>query len=82
MRGFIARNLPAVLYRIIHHEPKPVHRLNPCIPSAVSEVIRKAMARNPDRRYASVAAFGDRLRAVTRRNDRAPGEKRNAQVGA
>lgn len=47
-------------------EPKLLHEVDPTIPRAVSAVVKKAMSRNPDHRYADVDAFGSAFAAAAR----------------
>ena len=54
----------AVLNAIVHDEPRPVKELRPGFPAEVQGVIRKALAKDPARRYASAAEMAADLRAL------------------
>ena len=43
----------AILHAIVHEEPRAVKDLRPGFPAEIAGVIRKALAKDPDRRYAS-----------------------------
>ena len=48
--------------RVLQHTPEPIESLRPDVPPAISAAISKAMSRNPDDRFASVAEFAEALR--------------------
>ena len=51
--------LPALLINaILNQTPEPASRLNPSIPAPLDEVILKALARDPARRYQSASELG------------------------
>jgi len=59
-----------ILYHVLSKEPAPLDSIRPSLPSGLSEVVYKAMAREADDRYASAADFTTALipfagRAVT-----------------
>jgi serine/threonine-protein kinase len=54
----------AVMYRIIHEDPAPLSSYLPEYPPELDEVIRKALAKNRDLRYASARDFAFDLLAV------------------
>ena len=51
-----------VLFHTIHHEPSSPHTLDPNIPRSVAAICLKALAKRPERRYASCQKFADDLR--------------------
>jgi eukaryotic-like serine/threonine-protein kinase len=51
---------------ILNHIPPPVSKLNHAVNQAVSQVIHKAMAKDPFHRFASVREFGDCLQKASR----------------
>src|SRR5579863_5675511 len=51
-----------VLYNVIHQEPEPPRKRYPRIPPELEAVCLKAMAKRPEKRYASCADFAADLR--------------------
>ena len=47
---------------MLHDEPRPPRSLNPSLPRNLDTVCLKAMAREPQQRYATAGAFADDLR--------------------
>ena len=47
----------AVLYSVVHEEPKPVAELRDGVPAALRQIIPKALSKNPDDRYQTVDAM-------------------------
>jgi tetratricopeptide (TPR) repeat protein len=54
----------AVLNAIAHDEPRPVKELRPGFPTELAHVIRKALAKDPDKRYASAREMAGELRGL------------------
>jgi serine/threonine protein kinase/Flp pilus assembly protein TadD len=54
----------AVLNAIVHEEPRPVKELRPGFPAGIEQVIRRALAKDPARRYASARELAADLRAL------------------
>jgi eukaryotic-like serine/threonine-protein kinase len=50
-----------VLAKVINEKPASIHRLRDTIPQAVSDVIDRALAKQPADRYSSARAFGEAL---------------------
>ncbi len=48
--------------RIMHHVPQPLSALRNDVPPAIEAAITKAMSRNPNDRFATVAEFAEALR--------------------
>ncbi len=61
---FDGENQFVVIHQIVGHTPAPPSTLNPDVPAAMDEVIARAMAKNPDERYATAREFGLALRVV------------------
>jgi serine/threonine protein kinase len=51
---FSASTAAGFLYQIIGEDPVPPSRLRPDLPPALQEIILRALAKNPDRRYQSM----------------------------
>jgi dienelactone hydrolase len=45
----------SILYSIVHEEPKRLKAINPAAPPEIERVIQRALAKNPESRYASAA---------------------------
>jgi serine/threonine-protein kinase len=78
---FTGDNQFIVIHQIVSHEPAPPSSLNPEVPIAMDEVIARAMAKNPDERYATAREFALALRAVAQQMNEASGVQ-GADVGA
>lgn len=61
-RPFEGDSLHAVLYRVLQHEPEPLHVVAPAIPRAISDVIARAMAKDPALRFQSATELRDAIR--------------------
>jgi serine/threonine protein kinase len=59
---FLAASEDAVIEAIRHLNPPPVSSINPKVSVSLSQVLCKAMAKDPRHRFASVKEFGDYLR--------------------
>jgi serine/threonine protein kinase len=56
-RPFQGDTISTVMYRVLNEDPPPVRSLNPRVSEALSQVVRKAMAKSPMNRYPSAAAL-------------------------
>ncbi len=74
---FMVPDPVAMLMQHIQLEPEPPHVRRPEIPPALSAVVLKAMAKAPEERYPSIAAFFDALREAI-----APGRSLAELMGA
>jgi len=52
-KPFIGDNLSTIVYKIVHEEPQRVTDINQSLPPGYEDVIRRALAKNPDDRYQS-----------------------------
>ena len=52
-KPFIGDNLSTIIYKIVHEEPQRVTDINQSLPPGYENVIRRALAKNPDDRYQS-----------------------------
>jgi serine/threonine-protein kinase len=71
----------AVLYAVANEEPEPVETLNSGVPPELPRVIHKALQKDPDGRYASVAELIDHLRALRTRLDHPTWERMVSPLG-
>jgi serine/threonine-protein kinase len=78
---FDGENQFAVIHQIVGHNPAPPSTLNSDVPPAMDEVMARAMAKNPDERYATAREFGLALRVVAQHMGAASGNP-NADVAA
>ncbi len=60
-KPFSADHLPTLLYRIVREDPAPLSRLNATLAPEVDTVLRKALAKDPEARYAECTTFVDAL---------------------
>jgi serine/threonine protein kinase/Tfp pilus assembly protein PilF len=56
-RAFDAESLHSVLYKVMQAEPRPVRQLAPDLPIPLVQVLEKAMAKDPARRFPDAGAF-------------------------
>lgn len=47
----------SVMFAHVHEQPRPVHDLNPLLPSTIDFILQRALAKKPEERFPSVAAF-------------------------
>ncbi len=60
-RPFAADYLPSLLYKICREDPAPPERLNRTLAPETSEVLRRALAKDPAQRFTSCTEFVDEL---------------------
>jgi tRNA A-37 threonylcarbamoyl transferase component Bud32 len=58
-RAFAGPSVPEILQKLAYEDPAPVTRLAPSLPPAADAVVRMAMAKAPESRYASARSFRD-----------------------
>src|SRR5207253_8627528 len=63
-KAFIAESLHTILYKVLQHEPEPLRILVPTMPAAVSDIVKKAMIKDPALRFQRVVEMRDAIRAV------------------
>jgi eukaryotic-like serine/threonine-protein kinase len=63
-KPFAAESIGATKNKALRSEPPSILVLNPKLPAALDEIVRKAMAKRPDDRFASAKEFIQALRAV------------------
>jgi len=59
---FAESNRAKLIERVVHDEPVPPRQIDRRIPHDLETIVRKAMAKEPDARYASAAAMAEDLR--------------------
>jgi serine/threonine-protein kinase len=63
-KPFTGEQLTTVVYKIVAEEPIPPHRLNSTLSQPISNVLRRALAKKADARYANCQKFVDALEAA------------------
>jgi serine/threonine-protein kinase len=63
-KPFAGTNISNVIYQIVHQEPAPPHLVNPRCPDRLERALLKALAKNPEDRFATAREFGSELQAV------------------
>jgi len=58
----------AILHKILNEPPPPVRGFNPAVPAAVVELLDRALAKAPDKRHPTAAAFESDLRRLAARS--------------
>ena len=56
-RPFPGEHLSTIVYKIVAEEPQPAHRLNGTLTPRIDEVLRKALAKNPEERFPNCSNF-------------------------
>jgi serine/threonine protein kinase len=59
---FTGETMMNIVMKVIHDEPTPPRRLNPKLHRDIQTIVLKAMEKDPDRRYQSMAALADDIR--------------------
>lgn len=60
---FDGENPLSVAIKHIQEEPPPLRRANPAVPAALEQVVRRALSKEPERRFQSAEEFRNALRA-------------------
>ena len=71
-RPFHGKSAVEVLHQIISEQPRPLTELNPSLPTGVTEIIEKALAKDVNERYQHVGDFELDLRRAKRALDATP----------
>jgi serine/threonine-protein kinase len=64
--AFAGDTIPKLLYNIVNKDPTPPSQIDSSIPSLCDEVIAKALAKDPDKRYQTARHFIEDLRRAYR----------------
>lgn len=80
-KPFTGDHLTAVLYKIVAEAPRPPQEVNPALPWPVSLVLNKALAKNPEERYATCTEFIEALEnALETKKDWEPGARSGGEA--
>jgi serine/threonine protein kinase/Tol biopolymer transport system component len=63
-RPFDADSDVDVMHKILHDKPVPVDEINPAIPTEVRRMIRRCLAKDPERRYQSMKDLAIELKEI------------------
>jgi serine/threonine protein kinase len=63
---FDPQGLSALIYKILHEEPSPLHKIRPQLPEDLEAVVRRAMEKTLDKRYLTGKEMATDLGAVLR----------------
>lgn len=66
---FLGKSLEELMYQHLHTPPEPPSTFNPALPKEIDEVLLHALAKNPEDRFASIAAFANAFRQALRREE-------------
>ena len=58
---FAGRDVPAILYQVVHGEPPRLAEEAPDLPEDIEAVLRRSLAKRPADRFATMAAFARAL---------------------
>ncbi|MFQ5770670.1 MAG: protein kinase, partial [bacterium] len=53
LHPFDGENIPGVVYKIVHKEPKSPSQVNKNLPAALDKIVARALAKEPEERYAT-----------------------------
>ena len=65
-QAFPGENSFSIIYKITHEEPVSLLSIRPDLPEIFGEIVKKALAKDPTKRYPSGIAFGYDLRVALR----------------
>jgi serine/threonine protein kinase/tetratricopeptide (TPR) repeat protein len=68
-RPFTGENIGAIMNKIVSGEPEPVDKVRRGLPAGFASVVKKAMAKEPENRYASCAELSTALRSFLQAGD-------------
>ena len=59
---FVAETIHGLMYQHVHEPPPDIHTIDKSLPSGVSAALRRALAKRPEDRFATVSDFTEALR--------------------
>lgn len=65
-KAFTGDNYFSIMYKITNEEPVPIREIRPEVPEVLAKITRKALAKDPTRRYQSCMDFAYDLRVALR----------------
>jgi serine/threonine-protein kinase len=65
-KAFSGDNCYSILYKIINEEPVSIKNIRPDIPKTLEQITKRALAKNPERRYQNFIDFAYDLKATLR----------------
>lgn len=60
-RAFSGSDTASTMYKIVHSELAPVSKICPAVPAFFDQILAKALAKNPEDRFASAKAFAQAI---------------------
>jgi hemoglobin-like flavoprotein/class 3 adenylate cyclase len=60
-RAFEGDSIHTILYKVLHHDPDPLRSLSLAIPQSVSDVVSRALLKDPSKRFQSVIEMRDAI---------------------
>lgn len=63
-RAFEGDSIHAVLYRVLHHDPEPLRILSLGVSQTVSDIVARALMKDPSRRFQSVIEMREAIEAA------------------
>jgi tetratricopeptide (TPR) repeat protein len=74
-KPFDADSMHSVLFKVMQEEPPPVHDLTPGIPPVLTQVVERAMAKDPSQRFQNASEFRSALHRAMQAVAAGQGEK-------
>jgi tRNA A-37 threonylcarbamoyl transferase component Bud32/dienelactone hydrolase len=78
-RAFSGDSAQALLYQVVHETPPSIEELRRDVPPELASIVRRALAKDPNGRFASIAEMRDALKTCSR-PERRPGFRRKRVV--